>query len=140
MKCFDIWLWQKKFITEGETAFQEHLAKNTPLLIIAWIMSEWVLWLLNTIISHIITARCDFKNHDGSLKTAADPPKTYSHAMKLQSALTYSFGQNYQHGMAQWSQNLGTQSWEGNPSVSVPVSQYMLLLRKRKARPSCLLP
>jgi hypothetical protein len=40
MKRFENWLQQKHFMPEGETAFGEHLVENTPLLIIAWIMSE----------------------------------------------------------------------------------------------------
>jgi hypothetical protein len=46
MKRFDIWLRQYRFILESETIFQDNLAENAPLLIIAFIMSEWVLWLL----------------------------------------------------------------------------------------------
>ena len=46
MKRFDIWLWQNNFILESGTIFQENLEENTPLLIIAFIMSEWVPLLL----------------------------------------------------------------------------------------------
>jgi hypothetical protein len=45
MKRFDVWLHQHHFIPESETVFQENLAENAPLLIIAFIMSELVLWL-----------------------------------------------------------------------------------------------
>lgn len=52
--------------------------------------------------------------------------------MKLRSAITYGFGRHYRCGTTPWSQNLATQRWEGNPSVSVSVSRYMLSLRKQK--------
>jgi len=52
--------------------------------------------------------------------------------MKLRSALTYGFRRHSRRGTTPWPQNLATQRWEGNPSVSVPVSRYMLSLRKRK--------
>jgi len=133
MKCFNIWLQWHYFIPESETVFQENLAENTPLLIIAFIMSEWVPWLLHITLLLMKTSRCDFKNPDGFLKPeGSDPSKTFSHAMKLRSALTYGFGQHYQCGTTPWSQNLVTQRWGGNPSVSVPVSWYMLLLQKRR--------
>jgi hypothetical protein len=57
---------------------------------------------------------------------------TYTHAMKLRSALTYGFGRQYDRGNRQWTLNKGNGEWEGNPSVSTRVARYMVALRKRK--------
>jgi hypothetical protein len=71
-------------------------------------------------------------NPDGSKKDLKDIPRTYSHAMKLRSALTYGFGRKYDRGTREWSLNKETAEWEGNPSISVQVARYMVALRRRK--------
>jgi len=76
--------------------------------------------------------RCDTINPDGSKKDETDVPRTYTHAMKLRSALTYGFGREYNRGSREWVLNKDSGEWEGNPSVSIHVARYMVALRKRK--------
>ena len=76
--------------------------------------------------------RCDTINPDGSQKDSKDIPRTYSHAQKLRSALTYGFGRKYDRGSRDWAFNKETAAWEGNPSISLHVARYMVALRKRK--------
>jgi hypothetical protein len=76
--------------------------------------------------------RCDTINPDGSQKDLKDTPRTYSHATKLRSSLTYGFGRKYNRGTREWGFNKESAEWEGNPSMSLHVARYMVALRKRK--------
>jgi hypothetical protein len=43
MKLFDIWLQTKGHIAEGRSIFTIKTPESTPLLIVAWIMTQYVL-------------------------------------------------------------------------------------------------
>ncbi|KIM73058.1 hypothetical protein PILCRDRAFT_23790, partial [Piloderma croceum F 1598] len=67
--------------------------------------------------------------NDPSLETK----RSYAHAMKLRAAMTYGFGHSEFCGSHPW-HLADSGEWRGNPSVSDQVSNYMISLRKRKAR------
>jgi hypothetical protein len=133
MKLFDIWLKKNGHIAEGESIFKIKTPESTPLLIVAWIMTQCVLHRSSSPKSISGTnIRCDIINPDGSEKDLKEIPRTYSHAMKLRSSLTYGFGRKYDRGTREWSFNKETTEWEGNPSISIQVARYMVALRRRK--------
>ncbi|KIJ15217.1 hypothetical protein PAXINDRAFT_77647, partial [Paxillus involutus ATCC 200175] len=60
---------------------------------------------------------------------------TYNTAQKMCAAMSHKFGRDYRLGTMPWVENPSIPGkYIGNPSLSVAVSQYMISLRRRKAR------
>jgi len=134
MGHFDVWLQKNRHLSNEASIFSIKLSEATPLWIVAWIMAQYVFILSPGYRFHSFQfeRRCDTINPDGSTKDPTITVSTYTHAMKLRSALTYGFGRQYARGNRQWILNKENGEWEGNPSVSVQVARYMVALRRRK--------
>ncbi|KAF9020064.1 hypothetical protein BDZ89DRAFT_1093773 [Hymenopellis radicata] len=100
-----------------EEIFVKNPPKDTPWCIVAWIMHE-----------------CDEIRLDGTLQPESEVRSSYSHAQKMRAAMTYGFGRYI--GLSSkmpWQESAASpDTYIGNPSVSEPVSSFMLGLGKRK--------
>lgn len=83
-------------------------------------------------ISH--TERCDAVDiRTGEVKPLKKSRPTYATAQKMRAAMTHKFGRDYRLGTQQWTENATVPGlFQGNPSVLVTVSQYMVSLRRNK--------
>lgn len=98
----------------------DKLQSNLPTELPTWI----VIWIADK------CDDCDIVTNKP--KDPSIPRATYSHAQKMRAALSHKFGRDFGLGDQQWQQNTVTETYIGNPSVSVLVGQYMISLRRRK--------
>ncbi len=133
MAHFESWLQQNGYLENTKSIFTiDSMPEQTPLWIIAWIMSQFVFLSSVPFFSLQIEDSCDIIKPNGCKKDPGTPVSTYTHAMKLRSSLTYGFGRNHRRGKRDWILNSESGEWNGNPSVSIQVARYMVALRKRK--------
>lgn len=101
-------------------------------MIVAWVM-DWYLRFSLSILALIAFYSCDMIGLDGKPRT--DERASYAHAQKMRASMTYMFGRVLGIGSQPWKQVVsvnGAKHLEGNPSISVKVSTYMVSLRRRK--------
>jgi len=58
-------------------------------------------------------------------------PGTYTHAVKMRSALSFGFVKHFNYNASPWQKQADGRNW-GNPSLSPIVTTYMKSLRKKK--------
>ncbi|KLO05934.1 hypothetical protein SCHPADRAFT_838709 [Schizopora paradoxa] len=60
---------------------------------------------------------------------------TYNTAQKMRAAMSHQYGRVFKHGMQPFTENpIKPGTYNGNPSMSDDISQYMISLRRRKVR------
>lgn len=102
----------------SEDFFSKKPRRDTPWLIVAWIMNM-----------------CDSINLDGTPKLSHVERGTYGHAQKMRASMTYAFGRLNGLGNLTWHESdIGGGLMVGNPSISIEVSSYMCSLRRRKVQ------
>ncbi|KAI0347705.1 hypothetical protein BDW22DRAFT_11007 [Trametopsis cervina] len=118
---FTEFLWRHNFLpaTSMVESLFPYLPEEMPQWIALWIMS-----------------RADSVDiHTGKPLHPDEPRLSYGGAQKLRAAVTHKFGRDFGCGTAPWTENpLVRGQFAGNPSISPLVSQYMISLRRRKAR------
>lgn len=78
--------------------------------------------------------RCDDVDvHSGQVKDLSIHRASYNMAQKMRAAMTHKFGRDFGLGTQFWTESpFHPGFFQGNPSLSVVVSQYMISLRRRK--------
>lgn len=78
--------------------------------------------------------RCDENDiRTGEPKHPSVPRATYGTGQKMRASISHKFGRDFGLGTQGWVESpIVTGKFYGNPSLSVPVSQYMVSLRRRK--------
>jgi hypothetical protein len=71
------------------------------------------------------------KIENSSQRMRKGKPATYSHAVKMRSALSFGFVQYMNKNPMVWQKLPSGENW-GNPSLSMVVTTYMKSLRKKK--------
>ena len=69
----------------------------------------------------------------GERKDPNIPRVTYATAQKMRASISHKFGRGYKIGTQMWTEHpLQLETYMGNPSLSVVVSDYMISLRRQK--------
>uniref|UniRef100_A0A0W0EVT3 Uncharacterized protein n=1 Tax=Moniliophthora roreri TaxID=221103 RepID=A0A0W0EVT3_MONRR len=136
MNQFAKWCINKQYFKKGEEdkVFSKTPRRDMPELICAWIMDVCVFSMTSLSIILTIILSCDSINLDGTIWPKIERCASYTHAQKMQAAMTFGFGRVHELGNLPWHQSEISKEMKGNPSVSQQVSLYMVSLRRCKVQ------
>ncbi|PIL33099.1 hypothetical protein GSI_04548 [Ganoderma sinense ZZ0214-1] len=103
---------------EDWDTYWKTMPKEAPVIIVAWIMDR----------------ADDVDISTGEEKPLSIPRVSYDYAQKMRAAISHKFAREFKCGSHPWTENPLTGRFTGNPSLSMTVSQYMISLRRRRAR------
>lgn len=118
---------------EEMEVYREDVPAELPSWVAVWIMSKYVSYPLKFVhlLSHSIRAD-DIDIYTGEEKDPGVARVKYGTAQKMRAAISHKFGRDFEFGERPFMQNTLTGKWTGNPSLSIPVAQYMVSLQRRK--------